>query len=155
MVTSNKTLKTELTHLGRSLRHFRETQRPTQESPIEKLGGKWVIRKIFEPGEKTYVGYKRLENDLAKILNIPTDTSLDFDDKQVVYNIQNNYDNTSNPSQQNQPSSNPMDKFVEAVEINNNLVAEIRKLYRALLQAERKKNELLKRLLTAESKLAT
>jgi hypothetical protein len=155
MVTSNKTPKTELTRLGSSLRHFRETQRPTQESPIEKLGAKWVIRKIFEPGEKTYIGYKRLENDLAKILNLPTDARLDFDDKQVVYNIQNNYDNTSNPSQQNQPSSNPLDKFVEAVEINNNLVAEIRKLYRALLQAERKKNELLKRLLAAESKLAT
>jgi hypothetical protein len=155
MVISNKTPKTELTHLGRTLRRFRETQRPTQESPLEKLGEKWAIRKIFEPGEKTYVGYRRLEKELAKILNIPTETSLDAEDKQVVYNIQNNYDNTSNPSQQNQPSFNPLDKFVEAVEINNDLVAEIRKLYKALLQSEREKNELLKRLLTAESKLAT
>lgn len=61
----------------------------------------------------------------------------------TVYNIQNNHDNTSHPSQQNQPNFNPIEKLVEVFEKGDYLEAEIRKLYEALLQVERDKNVLL------------
>lgn len=65
----------------------------------------------------------------------------------IVYNIQNNHDNTSNPSQQNQPNFNPIDKLIEVFEERDHLMTENRKLYEALLQAERDKNVLLTELL--------
>jgi hypothetical protein len=65
----------------------------------------------------------------------------------TVYNIQNNYDNTSNPSQQNQSNFDPIGKLIEIVEKRDDLVAELQKLYEALLQAEREKNALLTELL--------
>ncbi|MBT1688873.1 hypothetical protein [Dawidia soli] len=70
----------------------------------------------------------------------------------TVYNIQNNYDNTSNPSQQNQPSFNPIDKLIEVFEKIDHLVAENRKLYEALLQVERDKNALLTELLNGKKR---
>jgi hypothetical protein len=65
----------------------------------------------------------------------------------TVHNIQNNHDNTSNPSQQNQPIFNPIDKLIEVFEKRDHLMAENQKLYEALLQAEREKNALLTELL--------
>lgn len=70
-----------------------------------------------------------------------------------VYNIQNNYDNTSNPQQHNQPGFNPMEKLIEIVDKKDVLEAENRKLYEALLHAERKKNELLTEILQREKSL--
>lgn len=68
----------------------------------------------------------------------------------IVYNIQNNHDNTSNPSQQNQLSFNPIDKLIEVFEKRDRLITENQKLYEALLQAERDKNALLTELVTAK-----
>jgi hypothetical protein len=68
----------------------------------------------------------------------------------IVYNIQNNHDNTSNPSQQNQLSFNPIDKLIEVFEKRDHLITENQKLYETLLQAERDKNALLTELVTAK-----
>jgi hypothetical protein len=65
----------------------------------------------------------------------------------TVYNIQNNYDNTSNPSQQYQPGITLMEKLFEVLDKRDAVMAENRKLYEALLQVEREKNALLTELL--------
>jgi hypothetical protein len=70
----------------------------------------------------------------------------------TVYNIQNNHDNTSNPSQYYRPDFNPMDKLMDVIEKKDLLVAENRKLYEALLEAERDKNALLINLLNDKNK---
>ena len=71
----------------------------------------------------------------------------------IVYNIQNNHDNTSNPSQYYRSDFNPIiDKLMEVIDKKDLLAAENRKLYEALLQAERDKNALLIDLLNSNNK---
>ena len=79
-----------------------------------------------------------LEN-IAKILGVTTDAIKNFSDEAVVnyFNTFNQSVSSSNFGHNNTCTFNPLDKLMELVEEN-------KKLYERLLQAEKKKNELLK-----------
>ena len=69
-----------------------------------------------------------------------------FDEEKAIYNIQNNYDQSTN-HQNYQPTFNPLDEYRNEVQENRRLVEENKKLYEALLKVEREKIILLERLL--------
>jgi len=131
---TNKTV-----HQGRNVKRFREMMGLKQEALAEKLGGDWTQRKLSYI-ETREVLEKDLIDDLAKALKVPAEAILNFDEEKAVYNIQNNYDNTSAPQLNFQPTFNPLDKYDQLVEEN-------KKLYEQLLKAEREKIARLERLL--------
>ena len=70
---------------------------------------------------------------IAAVLKVPADAIRNFDEEKAIFNIQNNYDNsTSNVNYQ----FNAVDKIVE--------------LYEALVKSEREKIEILERMLNKE-----
>lgn len=77
---------------------------------------------------------------VAKVLGFPVEAIKNFDEEKVIYNIQNNYEGSNNTGANigYSVTFNPLEKLIEAYEEN-------KKLYERLLQAEREKNELLKR----------
>jgi transcriptional regulator with XRE-family HTH domain len=144
---TNKTI-----HHGRNLKRFREMLGLKQEAFVDKLGGDWTARKISYLEGKETIELDQIEA-LAKALSVPAEAILNFDEEKAVYNIQNNYDNSSAPgSFSHNATFNPLDKYVEAVAKNDQLVEETKKLYEALLKSERDKNALLERLLAEKSK---
>ncbi len=124
---NNKTV-----HQGRNVKRFREMMGLKQEALAEKLGGDWTQRKLSYI-ETREVLEKDLIDDLAKALQVPAEAILNFDEEKAIYNIQNNYDNsTAHSNVQYQPTFNPLDKYDQLVEEN-------KKLYEQLLKAEREK----------------
>ena len=85
-----------------------------------------------------------LEDDVlekvAGVLGVSAEAIRNYSDEAVIYNIQNNYEGSSNQGAQSSYSTfnfNPIDKLIELFEEN-------KKLYERLLQSEKEKNELLK-----------
>jgi hypothetical protein len=74
-------------------------------------------------------------SQVAKALNVPEEAIRNFDEEKAIYNIQNNYDNAAHNINYN---FNPIEKIVE-------LYDEKVALLERLLQAEKEKNELLKK----------
>lgn len=115
-----------------------------QEALAEKLGGDWTQRKLSYI-ETREVLEKDLIEELAGALKVPAEAIINFDEEKAVYNIQNNYDNTSTPQLNFQPTFNPLDKYDQLVEEN-------KRLYEALLKSEREKIVLLERLLNERNR---
>ena len=133
-------------HQGRNVKRFREMMGLKQEALAEKLGGDWTQRKLSYI-ETREVLEKDLIDQLADALQVPAEAILNFDEEKAIYNIQNNYDNSSNSqvAVQYQPTFNPLDKYDQLVEEN-------KKLYEQLLKAEREKIALLERLLNGKDR---
>jgi transcriptional regulator with XRE-family HTH domain len=145
MSDSKETSKSKAVHHGKNLKRFREMLGLKQEAFVDRLGGDWTQRKISYLEGKEIIEPHQIE-ELAKALNLPAEAILNFDEEKAVYNIQNNYDNSSAPGAfSHNATFNPLDKYDQLVEDN-------KKLYEALLQAEREKIALLERLLNEKSK---
>ena len=133
----------EKIHHGRNIKRFREMMGIKQEALAFELGADWSQKKISLLEQK-----EEIEEDLltqvAEILKVPAEAIKNFNEDQVVNiisNTINNNDNASGNSLYNYyPTFNPIDKLIEAMEEN-------KKLYERLLDSEKEKVELLKKML--------
>jgi transcriptional regulator with XRE-family HTH domain len=129
-------------HQGRNVKRFREMLGIKQEALALELGDDWNQRKISLLEQKETIESDLLEQ-IAKVLKVPAEAIKNFDEESAIHNIQNNYDSAvvnAGPTINYKCNFNPLDKWAEEI-------AENRKLYERLLQAEKEKMELLQKLL--------
>ena len=114
-----------------------------QEALAFELGADWSQKKISLLEQKEEVE-EDLLRQVAEILKVPAEAIKMFDEEQavnIISNTVNNNDNaTGNSLYSHYPTFNPIDKWVEALEEN-------KKLYERLLESEKEKVELLKKML--------
>ena len=128
--------KTNRTHLGRKISRIRELRGMKQETLATELGiSQQAISKLEQSEE---IEDSTLEK-IAKALGVPADSIRNFDEEKMIYNIQNNYENSNNSGSiiGYQVTFNPLEKVIELYEEN-------KKLYEKLLASEREKVEILK-----------
>jgi transcriptional regulator with XRE-family HTH domain len=125
-------------HQGRNVKRFREMMGLKQEALADKLGDDWTQKKISYVETREVIEPELLEQ-LASALKVPAEAIKNFDEEIAVYNIQNNYDSSTN-HQNYQPNFNPLDEY-------RNEVLENKRLYEALLKSEREKIVLLEKML--------
>ncbi|HEY5393286.1 MAG TPA: helix-turn-helix transcriptional regulator [Hanamia sp.] len=125
-------------HIGRKISKIRELRGMKQETLATELGiSQQAISKIEQSAD---VDGEALEK-IAKVLGVPADAIKNFNDDAVLNIISNTFtsQDTSTLNAINfQPSFNPIDKIVE-------LYNEKVELLERLLQAEKEKNEILKK----------
>jgi transcriptional regulator with XRE-family HTH domain len=136
MSTASKTI-----HEGRNVKRFREMLGMKQEALASALGEDWNQKKISLLESKESIEAPILE-DVAKALKVPVDAIKNLDEEAAINIISNTFtDNQfAGYTVNNNPSFNPLDKYVEQVE-------EIKKLYAALLKEKDEKIALLEKLL--------
>jgi transcriptional regulator with XRE-family HTH domain len=125
-------------HIGRKISKIRELRGMKQETLAAELGiSQQAVSKIEQSAD---VDGEALEK-ISKILGVPADDIKNFNDDAVLNIISNTFtsQDTSTLNAINfQPSFNPIDKIVELY--NEKIV-----LLERLLQAEKEKNDLLKK----------
>ena len=132
-------------HEGRNIKRFREMLGIKQEALAFELGDDWNQKKVSILEQRETVD-DRIMKQVSDVLKIPVDAIKNFDEEQVINIIANTINNNDNavmhgPSvYSHQPTFNPLDKLMEALEENKRLNAE-------LLKAKDEKIELLERLL--------
>lgn len=134
-------------HEGRNVKRFREMLGIKQETLAAGLGEDWTQKKISLLEQKETIEPAILEQ-VAKILNVPAEAIRNFDEEQAIHNIQNNYDSAvvnAGPTINYKCTFNPLDKWAEEI-------AENRRLYERLLQAEKEKMALLEKILAGQKK---
>ena len=134
-------------HEGRNVKRFREMLGVKQEALAAGLGDDWTQKKISLLEQKETIEPAILEQ-VAKILNVPAEAIRNFDEEQAIHNIQNNYDSAvvnAGPTINYKCTFNPLDKWAEEI-------AENRRLYERLLQAEKEKMALLEKILAGQKK---
>ena len=129
-------------HQGRNIKRFREMLGIKQEALASELGEDWNQRKVSLLEQKDVVEPEVLDQ-VAKVLKVPVDAIRKFDEE-TAYNVigkvvTNVNDNATGQIFQFSPTINPIDKWMEAIE-------EIKKLYERLLDSEKEKIELLKKI---------
>ncbi|WP_111611079.1 helix-turn-helix transcriptional regulator [Algoriphagus yeomjeoni] len=136
----------EKIHHGRNIKRFREMMGIKQEALAFELGADWSQKKISLLEQKEEVEEDLLQQ-VAEILKVPAEAIKNFNEEAVFNIISNTYHNDSKDqstiiasSVNYQPTFNAIDKLVEALEEN-------KKLYERLLESEREKVELLKKML--------
>ena len=133
----------EKVHQGRAVKRIREMLQVKQETLAEALN--ISQQSVSQLETKETIEPETLEQ-IAKTLKVSVEAIKNFNEEAAIYNIQNNYDNsTPNYSFNNYCTFNPLDKYVEVVEKNE-------KLYEALLKSEREKNALLEKMLEEKKK---
>jgi transcriptional regulator with XRE-family HTH domain len=129
----------EKIHHGRNIKRFREMMGIKQEALAHELGEDWSQKKVSLLEQK-----EEVEDDLlrqvAEILKVPAEAIKSFD-SESVNNFFNTFQDQSTGAFNNfNCTFNPIDKWVEALEEN-------KKLYERLVESEKEKVELLKRML--------
>lgn len=115
-------------HIGKNIRFFRELRGLKQHALAVRLKvdqgtiSRWESSNEFEED--------RLQ-EVADALEISVETLKNFNSDSVIYNVQNNYDHSTNHQAHQQPVFNPIEKL-EA-------------LYERLLNSEKEKLELVER----------
>lgn len=135
-------------HQGRNVKRFREMLGIKQEGLALELGDDWNQRKISLLEQKEVIEPELLEQ-IATVLKVPVEAIKNFDEEAAINVIGNIVttvnDNATGQLFQFNPTINPIDKWIEALEEN-------KKLYERLLQSEKEKNELLKTLVDEKRK---
>ena len=134
-------------HEGRNVKRFREMLGVKQEALATGLGEDWTQKKVSLLEQKEAIEPAILEQ-VAKILNVPAEAIRNFDEEQAIHNIQNNYYSAvvnAGPTINYKCTFNPLDKWAEEI-------AENRRLYERLLQAEKEKIALLEKILAGQKK---
>jgi len=130
-------------HQGRNVKRFREMLGIKQEGLALELGDDWNQRKISLLEQKEVIEPELLEQ-VAKVLKVPVEAIKNFDEEAAINIVSNTFhdfkDNAIASAMNYQCSFNPIDKWAEEI-------AENRKLYERLLQAEKEKMQLLQQLL--------
>lgn len=129
--------KPNRTHLGRKISRIRELRGMKQEALAVELGiSQQAISKLEQSEE---IEDSTLEK-VAKVLGVTAEAIKNYSDEAVIYNIQNNYDSSSNNhaySTNYNCTFNPLDELIRALDAN-------KELYERLLANEREKVEILK-----------
>lgn len=124
-------------HLGRKISRIRELRGMKQEALATELGiSQQAISKLEQSEE---IEDSTLEK-VAKVLGVTAEAIKNYSDETVLNIISNTF--TSNDSStinaiNIQPTFNPLDKLMEALEAN-------KELYERLLASEREKVEILR-----------
>ena len=127
-------------HQGRNVKRFREMLGIKQEALATELGEDWTQKKVSLLEQKETIEPDLLEQ-VAKVLKVPVEAIKNFDEEKAVHIISNTFNDSSILNGINyNPTFNPIDKWVVALEEN-------KKLYERLLQTEREKIELLQKML--------
>lgn len=123
------------THIGRKISRIRELRGMKQETLATELGiSQQAISKLEQSEE---IEDSTLEK-VAKVLGLTAESIRNFSEEAVFNIIGNTVTNHDNGSLFNyQPTFNPLDKLMEALEAN-------KELYERLLTSEREKVEILK-----------
>jgi hypothetical protein len=111
-----------------------------QEGLAFQLGEEWSQKRVSLLEQKEIVEQDILDQ-VAKILNVPSEAIKNFDEETAIHNIQNNYDNSvihAGPTVNFQCTFNPIEKWIQAMEENKGL-------YERLLKSEQEKVQLLQR----------
>ncbi len=129
-------------HLGRKISRMREILGVKQDTVADELG---VSQQTVSKIEQTEEVDDATLGKIAAVLGLEPEAIRNFDEEQIVYNIQHNHEGSNQGATgfavvQNHCTFNPIDKWVEAIEEN-------KKLYEELLKSEREKVAMLERLL--------
>lgn len=133
METSEKNTRM---HLGRKISRLRELRGMKQDTLALELG---ISQQSVSKLEQSEVIEDSTLEKIALVLGIPADSIRNFDEEKMIYNIQNNYENSNNTGANvgYQVTFNPLEKVIELYEEN-------KKLYEKLLTSEREKVEILR-----------
>ncbi|MFC3561182.1 helix-turn-helix domain-containing protein [Pedobacter jamesrossensis] len=133
METSEKNTRM---HLGRKISRLRELRGMKQDTLALELG---ISQQSVSKLEQSEVIEDSTLEKIALVLGLPADSIRNFDEEKMIYNIQNNYENSNNTGANvgYQVTFNPLEKVIELYEEN-------KKLYEKLLISEREKVEILK-----------
>lgn len=135
-------------HQGRNVKRFREMWGIKQEALALELGDDWNQRKISLLEQKEVIEPELLDQ-LAKALKVPVEAIKNFTEE-AAYNVIGNTVTTVNDNATGQvfqfnPTINPIDKWMEAIE-------EIKRLNVALLKEKDEKIALLEKMLEKKKK---
>lgn len=125
-------------HEGRNVKRIREMLGIKQDALAMELGDDWNQKKISLLEQKETIDDTLLQM-VAKVLKVPAEAIKNFDESSAINIISNTFHNTQGLINYN-PTFNPLDKYLEAMEEN-------KKLYERLLESEKQKNELLERMM--------
>jgi transcriptional regulator with XRE-family HTH domain len=120
-------------HLGRNVQRIREIMGMKQSTLAANTGYSQQYISKLEQSDKFA---DDILNKVAEGLGVAPDLIRNFDEEKTVYNIQNNYESSNNNGPNYRCTINPIDKLIEMIDEN-------KRLYDALLKAEREKNALL------------
>jgi transcriptional regulator with XRE-family HTH domain len=129
-------------HHGRNIKRFREMMGIKQEALADALGSDWSQKKVSLLEQKDKVE-EELMSQVAEVLKVPVEAIKKFDEEFAVNIISNTFtshDHATGLIYNQNPTFNPLDKLLEVMEEN-------KKLYERLLESEREKVELLKKML--------
>ena len=130
----------EKIHHGRNIKRFREMMGIKQEALAFELGEDWSQKKVSLLEQKEEVEEELLKQ-VAEILKVPAEAIKSFSEEHAINIISSTlHDNAGSINNQCSLNFNPIDKWVEALEEN-------KKLYERLLESEREKVEIMKRML--------
>ncbi|MGV3600715.1 MAG: helix-turn-helix domain-containing protein [Dyadobacter fermentans] len=116
-------------HEGRNVKRFREMLGIKQDALAFELGDEWNQQRISTLEQKEKIDTEILEQ-VAAILKIPAEAIRNFDEEQAVNIISNTFNNhgqSTGVSFQPTYNINPVEKWIEALEENKRLNAELLK----------------------------
>ena len=135
----------KIIHQGRNVKRFREMLGIKQEALAFELGDDWNQKKISLLEQKEVIE-PALVQQIADVLKVPADAIKSFDEEQAVNIISNTFNDHAILNGVNyNPTFNPIDKLVDALEEN-------KKLYGALLKEKEEKITLLEKMLGERKK---
>jgi transcriptional regulator with XRE-family HTH domain len=138
--TMDTSTRPPVKHLGKKIGRIREMLGMKQETLAEKMGISQQSISKMEQNET--IDDATLER-VAKALGLSSEVIRNFTEEgalNVIANTFNSHENSVSIGYQSTFNFNPIDKWIEAIEEN-------KKLYEALLNAEREKVALLERML--------
>jgi len=126
--------------MRRNIKRFRDMFGIKQEALALELGDDWSQKKVSRLEENERVEEDVLEQ-VAKILKVPVEAIKNFDEQVAINIISNTFNDGSILNGINyNPTFNPVDKLVEALDEN-------KKLYERLLKEKDEKISLLEALM--------
>lgn len=133
METSEKNTRM---HLGHKISRLRELRGMKQDTLALELG---ISQQSVSKLEQSELIEDSTLEKIALVLGVPADSIRNFDEEKMIYNIQNNYENSNNTGANvgYQVTFNPLEKVIELYEEN-------KKLYEKLLASEKEKIEILR-----------
>lgn len=132
----------ESIHHGRNIKRFREMMGIKQEVLAFELGEDWSQKKVSLLEQREEIE-EELLRQVAEVLKVPAEAIKNFNEEKAVNIISNSFtshDNATGLIYNSNPTFNPIDKLIEVFEQN-------KKLYERLLESEREKVELLRKML--------
>ncbi|HEY5746940.1 MAG TPA: helix-turn-helix domain-containing protein [Chryseolinea sp.] len=133
-------------HHGRNLKRLRESLGIKQDALAAQLGEDWHQKRISTLEGKEVIEQELLEQ-LAKALKVPVDAIKNYDeDAHLSYFNTFNDHSFANIIGPHGTINNPVERWLEALDKNEKLHEEAKRLYEALLKSEREKVALLEKM---------